>query len=126
MSHDVVVIGAGPAGFQAAIHASRRKASALIFGRRRGSSLFKASVENFCCLERSISGSELLDHAKKQVERLGVKLVEEDAMTIEKTPKGFKISTESGNEFAAKALVIATGVSRKNLGVRTSGGHTHF
>jgi len=47
---DVVILGIGPAGLQAAIHAARKKVSVLLLGRSTKSSLFHAHVENFCCL----------------------------------------------------------------------------
>jgi len=51
METDVAIIGAGPAGMQAAIHASRRKVRTLVFGRISGSSLDRAHVENYCCMQ---------------------------------------------------------------------------
>jgi thioredoxin reductase (NADPH) len=48
--YDVVILGTGPAGLQAAIHAARRKVSVLVLGNETKSSLFHAHVENFCCL----------------------------------------------------------------------------
>jgi thioredoxin reductase len=48
--YDVVVVGTGPAGLQAAIHASRKKVSVLVLGKEHKSSLFRAHVENMLCL----------------------------------------------------------------------------
>ncbi len=47
---DVVILGTGPAGLQAAIHAARKKVSVLVLGKETKSSIFHAHVENFCCL----------------------------------------------------------------------------
>jgi thioredoxin reductase (NADPH) len=57
--YDVVILGTGPAGLQAAIHAARKKVSVLVLGREAKSSLFHAHVENFCCLFE-IQGHEML------------------------------------------------------------------
>ena len=57
--YDVVILGTGPAGLQAAIHAARAKVSVLVMGREHKSSLYKAHVENYCCIT-GISGQELL------------------------------------------------------------------
>ena len=57
--YDVVVLGTGPAGLQAAIHAARSKVSVLVIGRKLKSSLYRAHVENYCCLGK-ISGEDLL------------------------------------------------------------------
>jgi thioredoxin reductase len=58
--YDVVILGPGPAGLQAAIHAARAKVSVLVMGREHKSSLYKAHVENYCCLgEEKVTGLEL-------------------------------------------------------------------
>ncbi|MGD8269760.1 MAG: FAD-dependent oxidoreductase [Desulfobacterales bacterium] len=62
--YDVIILGAGPAGLQAAIHAARRKVSVLVFGKQAKSSLFHAHVENFCCLF-NVAGLEAAVYAKK-------------------------------------------------------------
>ena len=49
-NYDVIILGTGPAGLQAAIHAARKKVSVLVMGKETKSSLFHAHVENFCCL----------------------------------------------------------------------------
>ena len=49
-THEIVILGTGPAGLQAAIHASRSKTDVLVMGREHKSSLYKAHVENYCCL----------------------------------------------------------------------------
>ena len=57
--YDVVILGCGPAGIQAAIHAARKKTSVLILGRLNKSSLFWAHVENFLGMFKT-SGEEML------------------------------------------------------------------
>jgi len=49
-SYEIVILGTGPAGLQAAIHAARSKVSVLVMGRKHKSSLYRAHVENYCCL----------------------------------------------------------------------------
>ena len=56
---DVVILGTGPAGLQAAIHAARKKVSVLVLGKETKSSIFHAHVENFCCLF-NVSGEDML------------------------------------------------------------------
>jgi thioredoxin reductase len=74
---DVVVIGTGPAGLQAAIHAARKKVSVLVMGKETKSSLFHAHVENFCCLF-NVSGEEMLDVGRQQATNFGSILLDED------------------------------------------------
>ena len=57
--YDVIILGSGPAGLQAAIHAARAKASVLVMGKSSKSSLHKAHIENYCCMERT-AGEDLL------------------------------------------------------------------
>ena len=59
--YDVVIIGAGPAGIQAAIHASRKKTDVLMLGRIENSALYAAHVENYAFVEgvQSQPGSDL-------------------------------------------------------------------
>ena len=56
---DVVILGTGPAGLQAAIHAARKKVSVLVLGKETKSSIFHAHVENFFCLF-NVSGEDML------------------------------------------------------------------
>ena len=113
---DVVIIGTGPAGLQAAIHAARKKVSVLVMGKETKSSLFHAHVENFCCLF-NVSGETMLDVGRQQAANFGATLLEEDVLSISRDAELFKIVTESNVELQAKALIIATGTARKKLGV---------
>ena len=69
--YDIVILGAGPAGYQAAIHAARRKASVLMLGKPGKSSAHNTYIENYCCID-GISGTELLARARGQAEKVGV------------------------------------------------------
>ncbi len=114
---DVVIMGAGPAGLQAAIHAVRAKVSVLVLGRPGQSSLNKAHVENYCCLP-TFSGPQMLADGRRQAAEFGAVLRDEDV--VEVTPEGaaYLVRTEGGGEVLAKALVLAMGVSRNRLGVK--------
>ncbi|MFH1057637.1 MAG: FAD-dependent oxidoreductase [Pseudomonadota bacterium] len=114
-SCDVVVLGTGPAGLQAAIHAVRGKVSVLVLGRAHQSSLFKAHVENYCCLP-AFAGPEMLADGRRQATEFGAVFREEDVVAIEPADGGFLVRIEAGGEVAAKALVLAMGVSRHKLG----------
>jgi thioredoxin reductase (NADPH) len=58
-NYDVVILGSGPAGLQAAVHAARKKVSVLLMGKETQSSLFHAHIENFCCLF-NVKGEDML------------------------------------------------------------------
>ena len=115
--YDVVILGSGPAGLQAAIHAARRKVSVLLMGKETKSSLFHAHIENFCCLF-NVSGEEMLDVGRQQAITFGSILLDEDVLSISPNGEFFKIITESNVELQSKTIIIATGTARKKLGVK--------
>ena len=62
-TYDVVILGTGPAGLQAAIHAVRSKVSVLVLGKQHKSSLYRAHIENYCCLSK-VDGETLLQDGR--------------------------------------------------------------
>ena len=116
--YDVIILGCGPAGLQAAIHAARKRCSVLVLGRPEKSSLYKAHIENYCCIEGVKTGKELIEAGIRQAKGFGVEFLEEDAVkTAIKEDGGFTVETESMH-LSCLALVMATGVSRKGLGLK--------
>ncbi|MDI6686930.1 MAG: FAD-dependent oxidoreductase [Desulfobacterales bacterium] len=115
-TYDVVILGTGPSGLQAAIHAARAKASVLILGRKHKSSLYRAHIENYCCLSE-VSGEELLRQGVRQALNSGAHFINEDAIKTTQQADWFIISTESGYSIKSRALIIAMGVTRNRLGV---------
>jgi thioredoxin reductase (NADPH) len=114
--YDLVILGSGPAGLQAAIHAARRKVSVLILGKQTKSSLYHAHVENFCCIF-NIAGGDMLRVGLEQALRFGSEIWEEDVLKVLQDGNLFKIKTESGRMVQCKSLIIATGAHRNRLGV---------
>jgi len=116
--YDVAIIGCGPAGLQAAIHAASKKAKVVVFGKPRKSSLYKAHVANYCCYEEPISGKEILEAGRKQAESFDAEFVEEDIIETKNENNLFSLVTESGASLTSMTLIICMGVSRKKLGVK--------
>ncbi|MCF8143557.1 MAG: NAD(P)/FAD-dependent oxidoreductase [Deltaproteobacteria bacterium] len=114
---DVIILGSGPAGLQAAIHAARRKASVLVLGRVHKSSAFTAHIENYICIGGE-AGGDLLKQASTKAAESGAALLEEDVMELARSDGEFSVRVESGRTFRARALILAMGVSRNKLGVR--------
>ena len=114
--YEVVIVGTGPGGLQAAIHAARARVSTLVLGRRHKSSLYRAHVENYCCLEK-ISGEALLEQGQQQATRAGAEFLDEDVLEIVPREEGFGIHVESGHTLAARAVILAMGIQRNRLGV---------
>ncbi len=114
--YDVIILGSGPAGLQAAIHAARAKVSVLILGKPSKSSLHRAHIENYCCMERT-AGEELLQQGIAQAEQAGTIFIHEDVVKITQQNNWFILQNESGNDLRCKALIMAMGISRNKLRV---------
>ncbi|HSV91648.1 MAG TPA: NAD(P)/FAD-dependent oxidoreductase [Desulfobacterales bacterium] len=115
-SYDVVILGTGPAGLQAAIHAARRKASVLVLGKETRSSIFHHHIENYCCVFDT-TGEDIIKTGRRQAESFGAELSDEDVLAIAPEGSRFKLSLEGGDTVSAATVVIATGTARKRLGV---------
>ncbi len=114
---DVVIIGAGPAGLQAAVHAVRKKASVLLLGRIEKSSLYRAHVENYLCVDGVKDGIELLNTGLDQVTRFGTQVLHEDVLQIDLQEQAFLVTVESGKQIKTLSIIFATGTSRMKLKV---------
>lgn len=113
---DVVILGSGPAGLQAAIHAARRKVSVLVLGKKDQSSIYHHHIENYAFLFKT-TGDEMLKVGMQQAESFGAEFMEEDILKITSNASSFEFVAESGCRIAASAFIIATGTNRKRLGV---------
>jgi thioredoxin reductase (NADPH) len=116
--YDVIIIGCGPAGLQAAIHAARRKAEVLVLGKPEASNLYRAHVENYCCVEGVHSGKELIEAGIRQAESFGAEFVRQDVTGTAQVDSGFEITVEDGSVLKTLAIIMTTGISKKGLGVK--------
>ncbi|MAF33491.1 MAG: FAD-dependent oxidoreductase [Desulfobacterales bacterium] len=114
--YDVVIFGTGPAGLQAAIHAARAKVRVLVMGRKHKSSLYRAHVENYCCLGET-SGESLLLQGMEQASNSGADFLHEDVIKTAYEGDLFNFLTESDQTIKARTLILAMGVTRNRLGV---------
>ncbi|MBU1233714.1 MAG: FAD-dependent oxidoreductase [Proteobacteria bacterium] len=114
---DVVIIGAGPAGIQAAIHAVRKKCDVLLLGRIERSALYAAHVENYACVDGVKTGQELLEAGISQVRHFGASLMDDDVLKIHQEADGFSLDLEGGSTVATRTIIFANGTSRKKLKV---------
>lgn len=112
---DVVVMGSGPAGLQASLHAVRR-AEVLVFGRLETSNLWSAKIENYLSISYPILGRDLLLKSKERAIESGIKFANEDVLEVEIQGEGIIVKGES-RQVRSKALIVACGVSHRRLGV---------
>jgi thioredoxin reductase (NADPH) len=117
MNANVVIIGCGPAGLQAGIHSSRKKADTVIVGKMRNSALYGAHVENYFGVSGKVDGTDMLKKGLEQAKSFGCRHMDLNVTQAVKDGDVFKITVESGEEITCKAVVIATGVSRGKLNV---------
>ncbi|TBV80335.1 MAG: NAD(P)/FAD-dependent oxidoreductase [Desulfobulbaceae bacterium] len=115
---DVLIIGSGPAGLQAAIHAARKKVEVVVLGKAQQSSIYAAHVENYLCVAGVSQGHDLMTVAVDQVRRTGAEVIPEDVLTIEQDRELFKVKIESGRNLISRTLIFATGNARKKLRVK--------
>jgi alkyl hydroperoxide reductase subunit F len=115
--YDVIIIGAGPAGFSAAIYAARREMKTLLISKHSGGQVIWASViENYPAF-KSISSTELMAKMEEQVKSLGVEMKIAEVSQIEKlADENFEVSF--GNEkVQAKTVITCLGASHRHLNV---------
>lgn len=113
--HDIIIIGAGPAGLTASLYALRSGKSVLIFEKESigGQISTSPKVENYPSL-KEISGMELATNMFEQVMDLGVEFEYDEITNIKKFDDHFEVST-STDTFSSLAVIIATGVKHKKL-----------
>ena len=120
---NLVIIGSGPAGYTAAIYASRANLQPLLVtgfssgGIPGGQLMTTTFVENYPGFPDGVMGPELMDLMKAQAVRWGTKLIESDVSSIDVTKRPFEIKTLEG-KIIANSIIIATGASANRLGIK--------
>lgn len=116
MDADVVIIGSGPAGVQAAIHASRRKVSVLVAGKAAASAAAGTEMDNYFGTGR-VSGDALIAEGVRQAESTGAVFLGQNVISASREGDAFRLGLEDGTVVTARSVIIATGISRKKLGI---------
>ncbi len=116
---DVIIIGAGPAGYTAAIYTSRAKRETLIISGvlPGGQLMLTTEVENFPGFASGIMGPELMTTMRQQAERMGTTIIDDEVVNVDFRHKPFKILTYS-EEYEADSVIIATGATPRKIGAK--------
>ncbi len=115
---DVVIIAAGPSGYTAGIYCSRAGYDTLILsGILPGGQLVNTTeVENYPGFEKGVMGPDLMIEMRKQTQRMGTTIVDDEVVNVDFRNSPFKILTAS-EEYEGRAVIIATGANPRKLGL---------
>ena len=115
--YDMIIIGGGPAGLPAAVYARRANKSVLVIEKASfgGQITYSPKVENIPGFTE-LSGNEFAEKLVDQALTQGADFESCEVLSVKKGDT-FTVSTDDGNEFEAKALVIATGAKHRLLGL---------
>jgi thioredoxin reductase (NADPH) len=115
----VLVIGAGPAGYTAAIYAARASlAPVLVSGLQPGGQLMiTTDVENYPGFADAIQGPWLMEQMQAQAEHVGTRIVNDLIMDVDFSARPFRCTGDTGDVYLADTVIIATGAQARWLGL---------
>ena len=119
---NLIIVGSGPAGFCAAVYAARANLAPLMFASEPranqlpgGQLMFTSEVENFPAFPEGITGPDLMEQMRKQAERFGTEIIEQDIEEVDFTPRGpFRLRSQE-TWYTARSVIIATGATARWL-----------
>ena len=116
---DCLIIGGGPAGYTAAIYASRAALKPVLYeGMEPGGQLTTTTVvENFPGFENGVDANALMDEMRRQAVRLGADIRRGTVTAADLSSRPFKVTVDGENVLNAKTIIIATGATAKYLGL---------
>jgi len=116
----VLIIGSGPAGLTAAIYTGRADLGPLMLaGSQPGGQLtLTTEVENYPGFEHGIMGPELMDVMRRQAERFGTEIVDDDAIGVDLSQRPFTVKTAE-RTYRSQTLIVSTGASARMLGLES-------
>lgn len=114
-----LIIGSGPAGYTAAIYASRANLNPVLYeGMQPGGQLtITDAVENFPGHPEDVSGFDLMELMRKQVEKFNVEIRTKVCVKSDLSKAPYTLTFDDGSQVTADAVIIATGASAKFLGL---------
>ena len=115
----VAIIGSGPAGWTAALYASRAELSPVVFeGPQPGGQLtITTEVENYPGYRNGVQGPEMMEDFKEQAKRFGTEVVLDTVTGVEFGKRPFRLTLDAGGSVTADAVIVSTGATAKLLGL---------
>jgi thioredoxin reductase (NADPH) len=117
----IAIIGSGPAGWTAALYASRAELSPVVFeGPQPGGQLtITTEVENYPGFKDGIQGPELMEVFREQAKRFGTEVVLDTVTDLDVDVRPFRLSLDGGGSVTADAVIVSSGASAKLLGLES-------
>jgi len=114
-----LIIGSGPAGYTAAIYASRANLQPVEYsGMQPGGQLTQTTeVENFPGYPQGVDANQMMMDIREQAERFGADIRDGSITKVDFSQRPYKLWAEDGTEIEAETVIIATGASAKYLGL---------
>nr|WP_320141340.1 thioredoxin-disulfide reductase [uncultured Cohaesibacter sp.] len=121
MHSKVLIIGSGPAGYTAAIYAARAMLEpTLVAGMQEGGQLtITSELENYPGFAEEIQGPWLMEQMKAQAKNVGTNLVSDIITEVDLSSSPFKAKGDSGADYTADSIIIATGAQARWLGMES-------
>ncbi len=119
-THDLVIVGSGPAGYTAAIYAARAQLSPILYEgsvTAGGALMNTTEVENFPGFTDGVMGPDLMDSMRKQAMRFGTTLVTDDIVEMDLVGPVKVLKDGSGNTVQARAVILAMGSAFREIGI---------
>tara|TARA_A100001011_G_scaffold51626_1_gene49697 strand:- start:365 stop:1312 length:948 start_codon:yes stop_codon:yes gene_type:complete len=124
----VLILGSGPAGYTAAIYASRAMLKPiLVYGSQPGGQLSTTTdVENYPGYSKTIQGPWLMEEMKEQAVAVGTEMIQDHINKVDLSSKPFKATGDSGNIYTADTLIISTGAQARWLNLKSEQNYRGF
>ena len=120
MIRDLVIVGSGPAGYTAAIYASRAQLNPVQYEgsvTAGGALMTTTEVENFPGFVDGVMGPVLMEDMRKQAARFGTELITDDVVEMDLKGEVKTVKDGSGNVVQARAVILAMGSAYKKIGL---------
>lgn len=117
--YDTIIIGSGPAGYNASLYCSRALLKTLLFeGNQSGGQLITTTeVENYLGFPEGINGFDITEKFKEHGLKFGTEVISKNIINIDFYANPFELIDEDNIKYKCKAVIIATGATAKRVGI---------